>query len=164
MPENDNSYQVFTDYHMNNEILYYSEKITGVFEGNEYESEGDTLSIIGDTNNIVEDDNSENRIENVEENINKGNDSESESDDSLLKEIYTRQTFTSFAQIVATAVVYNTTISTYEWILKQTKLATGNLQSTTIFTNADLVIQVAISNCYPETIVWYYAFHIWQNL
>ncbi|CAG8532253.1 17948_t:CDS:2, partial [Racocetra fulgida] len=70
---------------------------TSVFKGGEYESEGSLLSIIRDTGDIFEGNNSENRIENVEDNINKGDDSESKPDDSPLKEIYTGQTFTSFA-------------------------------------------------------------------
>ncbi|CAG8663863.1 911_t:CDS:2, partial [Scutellospora calospora] len=55
--------------------------------------------------------------------------------------------------IAATAVVCDETVLTYEWILEQTKLATGNLQPKTIFTDADPAMQVAISNQYPETIV-----------
>ncbi|CAG8610979.1 9589_t:CDS:2, partial [Cetraspora pellucida] len=66
--------------------------------------------------------------------------------------------------IAATAVVSDETVSTYEWILKQTKLATNGLQPTIIFTDADSVMQVAITNEYPEAIVRHYAFHIRQNL
>lgn len=68
------------------------------------------------------------------------------------------------SRIVATAIVSDETVSTYEWILKQTMLATDNLQPVIIFTDADPAMQVAISTQYPETIVRHCAFHIRQNL
>lgn len=68
------------------------------------------------------------------------------------------------SRIAATAIVCDETVSIYEWILEQTKLATGNLQPVIIFTDADPAMQVAISNSYPETIVRHCAFHIRQNL
>ena len=64
------------------------------------------------------------------------------------------------SQIVATAVVCDETISTYEWILEQTLNATGGLQPVTLFTDADLAMQTAITNQYPDTIVQHCAFHI----
>ncbi|CAG8558431.1 14525_t:CDS:2 [Cetraspora pellucida] len=57
------------------------------------------------------------------------------------------------SRIAATAVVSDETVSTYKWILKQTKLATNGLQPTIIFTDADPAMQVAITNEYPEAIV-----------
>ncbi|CAG8719078.1 17829_t:CDS:2, partial [Cetraspora pellucida] len=68
------------------------------------------------------------------------------------------------SRIAATAVVSDEMVSTYEWILKQTKLATNGLQPTIIFTDTDPVMQVAITNEYPEAIVRHCAFHIRQNL
>jgi len=68
------------------------------------------------------------------------------------------------SRIVATAIVSDETVSTYEWILKETMLATGNLQPVVIFTDGDPAMQVAISTQYSETIVRHCAFHIRQNL
>ena len=68
------------------------------------------------------------------------------------------------SRIVATAVVCDETVSTYEWILEQTMRATGDLQPAIIFTNADPAMQIAISNKCPRMIVRHCAFHIWQNL
>jgi len=68
------------------------------------------------------------------------------------------------SRIVATAVVCDETVSTYEWILEQTMQATGDLQPAIIFTDADPAMQVAICNKYPRTIVRHCAFHIRQNL
>src|SRR6266496_3327759 len=64
------------------------------------------------------------------------------------------------SRIVATAVVCDETVSTYEWILEQTMRATGDLQPAIIFTDADPAMQVAISNKYPRTIVRHCAFHM----
>ncbi|CAG8787153.1 20129_t:CDS:2 [Gigaspora margarita] len=65
------------------------------------------------------------------------------------------------SRIVATAIVCDKTISTYEWILEQTKLATGNLQLVIIFTDADLAMQVQ-EYCdrvlYSTKECWAYAF------
>ncbi|CAB4472739.1 unnamed protein product [Rhizophagus irregularis] len=68
------------------------------------------------------------------------------------------------SRIVATAIVCDETVSTYEWILEQTMRATGGLQPVTVFTDADPAMQIAISNQYPKTIVRHFAFHIHQNL
>ncbi|CAB4387579.1 unnamed protein product [Rhizophagus irregularis] len=57
------------------------------------------------------------------------------------------------SRIVATAIVCDETVSTYEWILEQTMRATGGLQPVTIFTDADPEMQIAISNQYPKTIL-----------
>ncbi|CAG8786263.1 5875_t:CDS:2, partial [Dentiscutata erythropus] len=68
------------------------------------------------------------------------------------------------SHIIAIAVVSDETISTYEWILKQTKLATGNIQPKAIFTDADFVIQVAIFTQYPDTIVWHSNTYLTQHV
>src|SRR5437868_4750802 len=68
------------------------------------------------------------------------------------------------SRIVATAVVCDETVSTYEWILEQTMRATGGLQPTIIFTDSDPAMQVAINTQYPSMIVRHCAFHIQQNL
>ncbi|PKY63247.1 hypothetical protein RhiirA4_334961, partial [Rhizophagus irregularis] len=48
--------------------------------------------------------------------------------------------------------------------LKQTMLATNNLQPVILFTDADPAMQVAISTQYPKTITRHCVFHIHQNL
>ncbi|CAG8779965.1 11254_t:CDS:2 [Dentiscutata erythropus] len=68
------------------------------------------------------------------------------------------------SRIAATAIVCDETVSTYEWILEQTKLATNSFQPKMIFTDADPAMQVAIATKYSKTIVRHCAFHIQQNL
>ncbi|PKY20813.1 hypothetical protein RhiirB3_434219 [Rhizophagus irregularis] len=64
----------------------------------------------------------------------------------------------------STAIVCDETVSTYEWILEQTKNATGDLQPATIFTDADPAMQNAIHKQYPKSIIRHCSFHIRQNL
>ncbi|EXX62892.1 hypothetical protein RirG_157450 [Rhizophagus irregularis DAOM 197198w] len=68
------------------------------------------------------------------------------------------------SRIVATAIVCDETVSTYEWILEQTKNATGDLQPATIFTDADPAMQNAIHKQYPKSFIRHCSFHIRQNL
>ena len=53
------------------------------------------------------------------------------------------------SRIAAIAVVCDETTSTYEWILEQTKLATGGIQPITLFTDADP------ASCNIKSISWY---------
>ncbi|CAG8765432.1 1993_t:CDS:2 [Cetraspora pellucida] len=86
----------------------------------------------------------------------KDGDSENELEDSLLKEIYMDQTFTSFEVLEHCLKRYSIRIGFETKIVRVekendicTKLATGNVQPMTIFTDADPAIQVALSNEYP---------------
>ncbi|CAG8673814.1 32672_t:CDS:2 [Racocetra persica] len=64
------------------------------------------------------------------------------------------------SHIVAIAVVCDEMVSTYEWILEQTKHAIEDLQPKTLFIDTDPAIQIAINNQYPKIIIKHCAFHI----
>ncbi|CAG8480371.1 897_t:CDS:2 [Cetraspora pellucida] len=119
----------FHENHINNRILYHTEddiKFTlpsneyvidalpvveyvnedNMFENSEHKNEPDTFSVVENANdNIFKGKNPKSVsniltvIRNVKDNIYKSEDLENEPKDSSLKEIYTRQTFTSFKML-----------------------------------------------------------------